>query len=131
MIPAIIVAALSRGPGTALIVAVAVPHRELRRRKHPRAAMARRTLGLSPLCGALEPSLLGWMWGPLGAVLSVPLLGSEDHLREHTGLEIDCEDHGGRSGPHDGGGQPEIARRTPSIRRPTSCSGEAPLEKPW
>ncbi len=74
MVPGVAIAAFSRGPGTAAVVTIgyltinAVVGSVL----EPR--WLGRSLNLSPLAVLVSLIFWTWMWGPLGAVLSVPLL---------------------------------------------------------
>ncbi len=75
MVPAVIVAGVSRGPGTAVIVACGYLTVNFVVGSVLEPRWFGRSLGLSPLAVLLSFLFWGWMWGPLGAVLSVPLLG--------------------------------------------------------
>lgn len=73
LVPAAIIALVERGPGTALavIVGYAVIHLVIGSIVEPR--VLGRTMGLSPLVVLLSMIFWGWLWGPTGALLSVPL----------------------------------------------------------
>ncbi len=87
MVPGVIVALLQHGPGTALAVAIGylVINGIVGNVVEPK--VMGRTLGLSPLVVLLAMVFWGWLWGPIGALLSVPLtmiakisLENSDHL---------------------------------------------------
>jgi predicted PurR-regulated permease PerM len=87
MVPGIAVALLQHGPGTALAVAIGylVINGIVGNVIEPK--VMGRTLGLSPLVVLLAMVFWGWLWGPIGALLSVPLtmiakiaLENSDHL---------------------------------------------------
>lgn len=73
MVPGIAVALLQHGPGTALAVAAGylVINGIVGNVIEPK--VMGRTLGLSPLVVLLAMVFWGWLWGPIGALLSVPL----------------------------------------------------------
>jgi AI-2 transport protein TqsA len=73
MVPGILVALLQHGPGTALAVAIGylVINGIVGNVIEPK--VMGRTLGLSPLVVLLAMVFWGWLWGPIGALLSVPL----------------------------------------------------------
>jgi AI-2 transport protein TqsA len=72
-VPAIAVALLQYGPGRALGVAVGYIfiHVVVGNIVEPR--VLGRTMGLSPFVVLLSMIFWGWLWGPVGALLSVPL----------------------------------------------------------
>jgi predicted PurR-regulated permease PerM len=87
MVPGIAVALLQHGPGTAVAVAIGylVINAIVGNVVEPK--VMGRTLGLSPLVVLLAMVFWGWLWGPIGALLSVPLtmiakisLENSDHL---------------------------------------------------
>jgi predicted PurR-regulated permease PerM len=87
MVPGVAVALLQHGPGTALAVAIGylVINGIVGNVVEPK--VMGRTLGLSPLVVLLAMVFWGWLWGPIGALLSVPLtmiakisLENSDHL---------------------------------------------------
>jgi AI-2 transport protein TqsA len=73
MVPGIAVALLQHGPGTALAVTAGylVINGIVGNVIEPK--VMGRTLGLSPLVVLLAMVFWGWLWGPIGALLSVPL----------------------------------------------------------
>jgi AI-2 transport protein TqsA len=73
MVPAIGVALLSRGPGTAVAVALSYQVIAIVCGNVLEPRLLGRTIGLSPLTVLLSMLFWGWMWGPLGAILAVPL----------------------------------------------------------
>lgn len=87
MVPGVVVALLQHGPGTALAVLTGylVINAIVGNVVEPK--VMGRTLGLSPLVVLLAMVFWGWLWGPIGALLSVPLtmiakisLENSDHL---------------------------------------------------
>jgi predicted PurR-regulated permease PerM len=72
-VPGVAVALLQHGPGTAIAVAAGylVVHGLVGNVLEPK--IMGRTLGLSPLVVLLAMVFWGWLWGPIGALLSVPL----------------------------------------------------------
>jgi predicted PurR-regulated permease PerM len=72
-IPAVLVALADRGPGVAAGVAACflTVNTLIGSVLEPR--LLGRTLGMSPFALLLSLMFWGWMWGPLGALLSVPL----------------------------------------------------------
>lgn len=72
-IPGVAIALLQHGPGTALLVALGylVINGIVGNVVEPK--VMGRTLGLSPLVVLLAMVFWGWLWGPIGALLSVPL----------------------------------------------------------
>ena len=73
MVPGVAVALLQHGPGTALAVTIGylVINGIVGNIVEPK--VMGRTLGLSPLVVLLAMIFWGWLWGPIGALLSVPL----------------------------------------------------------
>jgi predicted PurR-regulated permease PerM len=73
MVPGIAVALLQHGPGTGVAVATGylLIHGVVGNIIEPK--VMGRTLGLSPLVVLLAMVFWGWLWGPIGALLSVPL----------------------------------------------------------
>ncbi|MBS2029083.1 MAG: AI-2E family transporter [Deltaproteobacteria bacterium] len=73
-IPPVIVALLQIGPGRALVLLVGytVLHTGLNTILEPR--LVGRSFGLSPLAAFVSVPFFGWMWGPVGMLLGVPLL---------------------------------------------------------
>jgi predicted PurR-regulated permease PerM len=74
MVPAVLAAYADRGAGTALSVALAylVINAVIGNLLEPK--LLGRTLGLSPLVVLLGMLFWGFLWGPLGALLAVPIL---------------------------------------------------------
>jgi len=72
-VPGVAVALLQYGPGTAIAVAAGyiVVNFVVGNIIEPK--VMGRTLGLSPLVVLLAMVFWGWLWGPIGALLSVPL----------------------------------------------------------
>jgi len=72
-VPGVLVALLQYGPGTAIAVAAGylVVNGLVGNVLEPK--VMGRTLGLSPLVVLLAMVFWGWIWGPIGALLSVPL----------------------------------------------------------
>lgn len=72
-VPPVLLALLGHGPGHALLVAggYAVLNIALGGVLEPR--LIGRRLGLSPLALVISLVLWGWMWGPIGLLLAVPL----------------------------------------------------------
>jgi AI-2 transport protein TqsA len=73
-LPAVLVALASRGPGTALAVGVGYVLINVLMGNVVESRVLGRTLGLSPLVVLLGMLFWGWLWGPSGALLSVPLM---------------------------------------------------------
>lgn len=73
-VPAVLVTLADRGSGTAVIVAAAyvVIGTVVGNVIEPR--MLGKTLGFSPLVVLFGMLFWGWLWGPMGALLSVPLM---------------------------------------------------------
>jgi predicted PurR-regulated permease PerM len=74
MVPAVLVAFADRGPGTALAVGAAYVLLNTIVGNLLEPKLLGQTLGLSPLVVLLGMLFWGFMWGPLGALLAVPLL---------------------------------------------------------
>ena len=72
-VPGVVVALLQYGPGTAIAVGAGylVVNGVVGNVLEPK--VMGRTLGLSPLVVLLAMVFWGWLWGPIGALLSVPL----------------------------------------------------------
>ena len=72
-IPAVLFALVQHGPGSALVVAIGyiVVNTAIGSLLEPH--LIGRTLGLSTLVVFLSLVFWGWVWGPLGMLLSVPL----------------------------------------------------------
>jgi AI-2 transport protein TqsA len=83
-VPPVLLAVVQHGPGSAAVVALVflVTNMTLGNLIEPRL-MGRR-LGLSPLVVFLSLVFWGWMWGPLGMLLSVPLTMVVKILFEHS-----------------------------------------------
>ncbi len=73
MVPAVAVALLSRGVGTAIAVAISYEVIAVLCGNVLEPRLLGRTIGLSPLAVLLSRLFWGWMWGPIGAVLAVPI----------------------------------------------------------
>ncbi|WP_437840610.1 AI-2E family transporter [Sorangium sp. So ce1153] len=73
-IPAVLAALASQGPGTAAIVALGYLLINLLVGNVLEPRVLGRTLGLSPLAVLLGMLFWGWLWGPSGALLSVPIM---------------------------------------------------------
>lgn len=73
-IPAVLAALASQGPGTAALVALGYLVINLLVGNVLEPRVLGRTLGLSPLAVLLGMLFWGWLWGPSGALLSVPLM---------------------------------------------------------
>lgn len=88
MIPAVAVALLSRGIGVAIAVAISYEVIAIVCGNLLEPRMLGRTIGLSPLTVLLSMLFWGWMWGPLGAILAVPLTAVVKIVLENAkGLE--------------------------------------------
>jgi len=88
MIPAVAVALLSRGLGAAIGVALSYEAIAIVCGNMLEPRLLGRTIGLSPLTVLLSMIFWGWMWGPLGAILAVPLTGVVKIILENAdGLE--------------------------------------------
>jgi AI-2 transport protein TqsA len=111
MVPAIAVALLSRGPGTAVAVALSYQVIAVFCGNVLEPRLLGRTIGLSPLTVLLSMLFWGWMWGPLGAILAVPLTAiAKIVLENQKGLE----------------GYARLLETTASIRRPAHPFLEPP-----
>jgi predicted PurR-regulated permease PerM len=73
-IPAVAVAAVDHGPGVALIVGVGISAINFIVGNVVEPRVLGRTLGLSPLAVLVGLVFWGWLWGPAGALLAVPIL---------------------------------------------------------
>ncbi len=73
MVPAVSVALLSRGVGHAIAVAISYEVIAVLCGNVLEPRLLGRTIGLSPLAVLLSMLFWGWMWGPLGAILAVPI----------------------------------------------------------
>ncbi|WP_437640782.1 AI-2E family transporter [Sorangium sp. So ce854] len=73
-IPAVLVALASQGPGTAAVVALGYLLINLLVGNVLEPRVLGQTLGLSPLAVLLGMLFWGWLWGPSGALLSVPIM---------------------------------------------------------
>ena len=73
-IPAVLAALASQGPGTAALVAIGYLLINLLVGNVLDPRVLGRTLGLSPLAVLLGMLFWGWLWGPAGALLSVPIM---------------------------------------------------------
>ncbi len=73
-IPAVLAALASQGPGTAALVALGYLLINLVVGNILEPRVLGRTLGLSPLAVLIGMLFWGWLWGPSGALLSVPLM---------------------------------------------------------
>lgn len=103
-IPAVLAALASQGPGTAALVALGYLLINLLVGNVLEPRVLGRTLGLSPLAVLLGMLFWGWLWGPSGALLSVPLIdGREDHAGERGGALVGRARHGARPGGARGG----------------------------
>ncbi|MBS2031972.1 MAG: AI-2E family transporter [Deltaproteobacteria bacterium] len=73
-IPPVLVALLQVGPGRALglLVGYVILHTVLNTFIEPR--VVGKSFGVSPLATFLAVPFFGWMWGPVGMLLAVPLL---------------------------------------------------------
>ncbi len=83
-LPAVAAALLDRGPGTALVVVLGyfVIITVVGNIVEPR--LLGKTLGLSPLLVLMAMLFWGWLWGPVGALLSVPLMVVAKIILENT-----------------------------------------------
>lgn len=83
-IPAVLLAALQQGPGTALFVCAGFLLVNLALGNFLEPSLMGRRFGLSTLVVFLSLVFWGWVWGPVGMLLSVPLtmtlkIGLEAH----------------------------------------------------
>lgn len=73
-IPAVVVASIDRGPGVAVVVGVSMSVVNFIVGNVVEPRILGRTLGLSPLAVFVGLVFWGWMWGPAGALLAVPIM---------------------------------------------------------
>ncbi|XYH94919.1 AI-2E family transporter [Sorangium sp. So ce1128] len=98
-VPAVLVALASQGPGTAAVVAVGYVLINTLVGKVMEPRVLGRTLGLSPLAVLLGILFWGWLWGPSGALLSVPLMMvTKSALENVEGLSWIARARGARVG---------------------------------
>lgn len=83
-LPPIAVALVLRGPAHAVAYAATYTALNLLVGNVLEPRILGRTLGLSPLVVLLSMIFWGWMWGPVGALLSVPLTMSAKIALAHT-----------------------------------------------
>jgi AI-2 transport protein TqsA len=72
-IPAVLIALLQLGPGTAAVLAVAYLATNVLLGNVIEPALLGRRLGLSTLVVIISLVFWGWVWGPVGMLLSLPL----------------------------------------------------------
>ncbi|MEO7330248.1 MAG: AI-2E family transporter [Minicystis sp.] len=83
-VPAVAVALVSRGPGTAAMVGVGYFLINMLVGNVFEPRVLGKSLGLSPLMVFLGMLFWGWLWGPAGALLSVPLMMIGKIVLENT-----------------------------------------------
>lgn len=82
--PPIALALVMHGPGTAALFAVLYTALNVLIGNVLEPRVMGRALGLSPLVVLLSMFFWGWVWGPVGALLSVPLTMSAKIVLAHT-----------------------------------------------
>ena len=128
MVPAVGVALLSRGPGTAIAVAVSYEVIAVLCGNILEPRLLGRTIGLSPLTVLLSMLFWGWMWGPLGAILAVPLTAVTKIVLENAkGLELWARLLETSPDPADPKGH---AKKHPFLEPPTYVIGSESGPKP-
>lgn len=83
-IPPVLLATLQEGPGWALLVALGYLAVNIVMGNILEPMLMGRRLGLSPLVVLLSLFFWGWLWGPVGMLLSVPLTMVMKIVMEHT-----------------------------------------------
>jgi AI-2 transport protein TqsA len=83
-LPAVLLAAVQMGPGWALVVALGYVAINLLMGNLLEPVVMGRRLGLSPLVVLLSLFFWGWVWGPIGMLLSVPLTMVVKIVMENT-----------------------------------------------
>jgi AI-2 transport protein TqsA len=83
-LPAVLLAAVQMGPGWALVVALGYVAINLLMGNLLEPILMGRRLGLSPLVVLLSLFFWGWVWGPVGMLLSVPLTMVVKIVMENT-----------------------------------------------
>jgi AI-2 transport protein TqsA len=73
-VPGVAVALLDRGSGSALAVAAGYLFINFSISNVVEPRILGRTMGLSPLVATVSMLAWGWLWGPMGALLAVPLM---------------------------------------------------------
>lgn len=83
-VPAVLVALVQQGPGPALVVALGYLAVNVLLGSLLEPRLLGRRLGLSPLIVFLSLVFWGWLWGPAGMLLSVPLTVMVKIVLEHS-----------------------------------------------
>ncbi|RMG47196.1 MAG: AI-2E family transporter [Acidobacteria bacterium] len=83
-VPAILLAAVQHGPANALLVMLGYVAVNMVIGNIVEPQLMGRRLGLSPLVVFLSLVFWGWVWGPVGMLLSVPLTMIVKIMLEHT-----------------------------------------------
>ena len=83
-IPPTLLALVGSGPGTTALVVIGSLVINLGLSNAVEPQLMGRSLGLSPLVVFISVILGGWIWGPMGIVLGVPLTMAVKILFEHT-----------------------------------------------
>ena len=84
-IPPVLLALVQYGPARAALVAALYLVLDFLSGNLLEPRLMGRRLGLSPLVVMLSLVFWGWLWGPVGMLLSVPLTSALKLLLEHTG----------------------------------------------
>lgn len=83
-IPPVLLALIQYGPARAVLVAACYLALDFTSGNWLEPRMMGRRLGLSPLVVMLSLVFWGWLWGPVGMLLSVPLTSATKLFCEHT-----------------------------------------------
>jgi predicted PurR-regulated permease PerM len=83
-VPTVLLALVQLGPGTAVFVALGYLVVNVVLGTFVEPYLMGRTLGLSTLVIFLSLIFWGWLWGPVGMLLSVPLTMVVKIMLEHT-----------------------------------------------
>jgi predicted PurR-regulated permease PerM len=116
-VPPVALALLDHGPATAAIVLVALTAINLLLSNFLEPVLMGKQLGLSPLVVFLSLVFWGWLWGPAGMLLAVPLTRIAKILLENSRELYWIGELMGRL--------PRHARR-PRSGRPISPAGASP-----
>jgi predicted PurR-regulated permease PerM len=123
LIPAVVVALLTRGVATGVGVGVSLQTIAIVCGNVVEPRLLGRTLGLSPLTVLLAMLFWGWLWGPIGAVLAVPLTSVVHIVLENSkGLEWVARMLETAPDLSPSAGTPHITQH-PFLRRPTYIIG--------
>jgi AI-2 transport protein TqsA len=123
-VPAVVFALADRGPAAALTVGVAYLSINIVVGNLIEPRMLGTRLGVSPFVVLVGMLFWAWLWGPIGGLLSVPILAATKIVLENIPEFAWLAELAGGTPPHHG--EPQ---RDPLLRRPSAAIGLGAAER--